>query len=134
MLNFRFCGSRFQLHTRYLSAIHFHHQRKQHTQQNNNPHHLIIDLKPILRSEHEKSEEYFLEKQRIANQIHEALRTKGFFYVKNSPLDEDTIEQTFDVAKHFFQKTMEEKMKVASTDDNRFGYYRFHGTGFGEEK
>jgi hypothetical protein len=36
--------------------------------------------------------------------------------------------------KQFFESSAEEKLKVvASSEDNRFVYYRFHGIGSGEE-
>jgi isopenicillin N synthase-like dioxygenase len=107
-------------------------QLKSYTQEKSFAHLPIIDLKPILTTE-QSNDDRLMAKRTTAVQLLHILKTKGFFYVKNSPLDENTIEETINCAKQFFESSAEEKLKVASSEDNRFGYYRFHGIGIGEE-
>lgn len=51
------------------------------------------------------------DRQKCADKILEAFTTVGFVYLSNA-LPLDTIEKAFSLSKDFFDKSLEEKMKV----------------------
>jgi isopenicillin N synthase-like dioxygenase len=65
-------------------------------------------------------------KQRLSNQLAKAVRTNGFFTVKNSGIPKEMIEQQFKLSRGFFELPLEEKLpyhnKEAYTAGDQTGY------------
>ena len=64
----------------------------------------------------------------LADQIGEACRSIGFFYVTGHGIDPITTQHTFDMAKAFFALPLERKMAVTMTrSPHNLGYMPFEG-------
>ena len=85
----------------------------------------LIDFGPFLNGTDE-------DRQRVSNEIGDACRNVGFFYLSNHGIPSITIENVYKQAKRFFSQSIEEKMKLyigSCPFNNNRGY-----TPFFEEK
>ena len=69
----------------------------------------VIDVGPLLSS---KQPNTAVEASKVAQQIDEALRSIGFFYVRNHQVSTNLISQLWDTAREFFALPEAEKMKI----------------------
>ncbi|MBN35674.1 MAG: 2OG-Fe(II) oxygenase [Rhodospirillaceae bacterium] len=65
----------------------------------------VIDIGPLFHDD-EKGQ------QRVANEIGEACRHTGFFYVTNHGIDQDVVDELVGQTKRFFHLPLEQKMDV----------------------
>ena len=50
-------------------------------------------------------------KKELANELIEAVRKHGFFYVKNFNISQEHVNRQFSIGKHFYDLPVEEKLK-----------------------
>ena len=67
-----------------------------------------IDISPWLSTESAKED-----KQRVAEEVHHAATTYGFFQIVGHGVTRETRKQILDVTKLFFGLPLEERMKVS---------------------
>ncbi|PMD41857.1 2OG-Fe(II) oxygenase superfamily protein [Hyaloscypha variabilis F] len=68
-------------------------------------------------------------KQKLANQLRNAVHEHGFFYVINFGLTQDEVDQQFAIGKVLFELPLEEKMKhPADVEHGSYNGYRPQGT------
>lgn len=60
-------------------------------------------------------------KQRLANRLAKAVRTNGFFTVKNFGIPKEEIEQQFKLCEGFFGLSLEEKLPYYHKDAHAAG-------------
>ncbi|MEM1287688.1 MAG: 2-oxoglutarate and iron-dependent oxygenase domain-containing protein [Pseudomonadota bacterium] len=68
----------------------------------------VIDLEPALKGGAE-------ERKRVAQEIHDACKTLGFFYAANHAVPDALIAQHFEIAERFFGLPIDEKMSIDGT-------------------
>jgi len=63
-------------------------------------------------------------KKELAQELINALRTKGFFYVKNFNIDQERVNRQFSLGREFYELPLEEKLKyVPDLDAGQFNGY-----------
>ncbi|KAI8627212.1 2OG-Fe(II) oxygenase superfamily protein [Xylariaceae sp. FL1651] len=68
-------------------------------------------------------------KQRLANQLRDAVHQIGFFYVINSGLTQEEVDEQFAIGQELFRLPLEEKMKyMADMAAGSYNGYRPRGT------
>lgn len=68
-------------------------------------------------------------KQRLANQLRDAVHQVGFFYIINYGLEHDVVDEQFAIGQELFKLPLEEKMKhVADIGEGSYHGYRPKGT------
>jgi len=59
-------------------------------------------------------------KKELAHTLLDALRDKGFFYVKNFNISQDRVNKQFDLARSLFELPVEEKEKYVPKGLSRY--------------
>ncbi|KAI3884642.1 hypothetical protein MKX03_037055 [Papaver bracteatum] len=96
--------------------------------QRNNENEVVLSLKlPVI----DFSELEGPNRDNVLHSLSKALENYGFFQVTNHGISNDTIENTMDVSRRFFQQPMEERSKYMSTDLQALVRY---GTSFNQSK
>lgn len=68
-------------------------------------------------------------KQRLANQLRDAVHKVGFFYITNFGLDQDAVDQQFAIGKELFDLPVDEKLKYrADLEHGNYNGYRPQGS------
>ena len=68
-------------------------------------------------------------RQKLANQLRDAVHDVGFFYIINFGLTQDEVDQQFAIGKELFKLPIEEKMKhQADVEHGSYNGYRPEGT------
>ncbi|MEB3210480.1 MAG: 2-oxoglutarate and iron-dependent oxygenase domain-containing protein [Leptolyngbyaceae bacterium] len=76
----------------------------------------IIDFSPFLDDDPE-------DKQKVAEAIYRACHEVGFMYLKNHGIPEEAIRKAFEQSQHFFALPLDEKKKIAwSNETSNRGY------------
>ena len=69
-------------------------------------------------------------KQKLANQLKDAVHNVGFFYITNFGLTQEQVDRQFAIGREFFQLPTEEKLKYrADLEHGNYNGYRPLGSG-----
>ena len=69
-------------------------------------------------------------KQKLAEQLKDAVHNVGFFYITNFGLSQDEVDHQFAIGKEFFSLPTEEKVKYrADLEHGNYNGYRPKGSG-----
>lgn len=72
-------------------------------------------------------------KEQFVTQLRRCLVGLGFFYLRNSPLDEGRWQRLFDLSKQFFQLPLETRMKIDIEQSRHFRWAKKRPRGRNKE-
>ncbi|XP_071502179.1 uncharacterized protein [Diadema antillarum] len=72
--------------------------------------------------------------QRLVDDVHTALTTIGFMYLKNFGISQQKIKDAFSYSKKFFVLTVKEKLQYAKPDDENHGYFQMEREGLNPDR